>query len=167
MNWTRTIARDTPRPTGASVLGRGALLTLLLGAATALVGALVSGSAAAWGAVVGTLAVVAVCATGSLIVDAVAGLLPAASLMVALLTYTLQVLAVLLVFTALERSDLLGPTLDRGWLGGAAIGATLAWLATQVVLTVRQRIPAYDLPSSEASVTGVTGRSEATEASER
>jgi ATP synthase protein I len=159
--------RPAPRHTGASVLGRGILLTLLLGAVAALVGQLVDGPSAAAGVAVGTALIVVVCAAGSFLVDAVAGLLPAASLLVALLTYTLQVLAVLVVFLGLERSDLLGSTLDRQWLGGAAIAATLVWLGTQLLLTTRQRIPAYDLTTSGAAVTGVTSRSGAPEASER
>ena len=167
MTRTRTTWPDGQRPSGAGVLGRGAVLTVLLGVAGALVGLVVSGPAAARGVVVGTVAVVVVCATGTLLVHAVAGLLPAASLLVSLLTYTLQVLALLLVFVGLERSGLVGSTLAREWVGGAAITATLVWLGTQLLLTVRQRIPAYDLPIAEAVVTPVTGRPGATEAGER
>jgi ATP synthase protein I len=136
----------TTRASGVTLLLRSSVVTLVLGGLLAVVGALVAGSSAALGALVGTGLVVAVCAGGSLLVNAVAGVLPSASLMVALLTYTLQVLLLLVAFVALERSGLLGGALDRIWVGGAAIAATLQWLVAQVVLTFRSRIPAFDLP---------------------
>jgi ATP synthase protein I len=141
----------TPRPTrdsGVAVLLGGLAVTVVLGVLAAVVAGLVSGAPGAWGALVGVLVVAAVCVGGSLLVNAVAGLMPAASLLVALLTYTLQVLVLLMVFVALERSGLLGSHLHREWLGGTAIGATLVWLVAQVVLTVRRRIPAFDLPAA-------------------
>lgn len=162
-----TRSRRTQRHAGASVLGRGVLLVVLFGMGLALLALMVSGRDAALGALVGSLGVLVVCATGSLLVDTVARLVPAASLMFALLTYTLQVLVMLLLFTGLDQSDLLDSTLDREWLGAAAIAATLAWLGSQLVLTTRLRIPLYDLPASEQSPTPVPSRSGATEASER
>lgn len=156
-----------PRAGGTTVLVRGVLVTLGLGLVGTLVGFLSDGSPAALGTLTGTLVVVAVCGTGSLLVNAVAGLLPAASLMVALLTYTLQLLVVLVVFVGLERSGLLGSGLHRGWLGGAAIGATLAWLVTQVLFTVRSRIPVYDLPASDTPGSPATDGPGGTEGSAR
>ena len=141
-----TQALRHPGHAGARVVVAAAAATLGLGLLLALAGWAVSGGAAALGALVGVLLVVVVSCGGVLLVDAVARLLPWASLLVALLTYTLQLLVVLVAFVALERSDLLGPVVDRGWIGGAAIGAVLVSLAAQVVMTVRARIPAYDLP---------------------
>lgn len=135
----------TTRASGVTLLLRSGAVTLVLGALLAGIGAALDGRAAALGALVGTGLVVAVCAGGSLLVNAVAGLLPSASLLFALLTYTLQVVLLLVAFLALERSGLVGAELDRRWLGGAAIVATLQWLVAQVVLTFRTRIPAYDL----------------------
>jgi ATP synthase protein I len=132
-----------------AVLLGGLAVTVVMGLLVAVVAGLVSGAPAARGALVGALVVTAVCVGGSLLVNAVAGLVPAASLLVALLTYTLQVLVLLLVFVGLERSGLLGSDLDREWLGGTAIAATLVWLVAQVVLTIRRRIPAFDLPAVE------------------
>jgi ATP synthase protein I len=143
-------APETPRGSGVTVLLRGAAVTVLLGLGAAAVGGLVSGSPAALGALVGTLLVVTVATGGALLVNAVAGVLPTASLLVALLTYLLQLLLVLVGFLALERSGLLGSTLDRAWVGGAAIGAVLVWLATQVALAVGARIPAFDPPAAGA-----------------
>jgi ATP synthase protein I len=48
------------------------------------------------------------------------------------------------VFAGLSRSGLLDDTLDRAWLAGVVIAGTFGWLLTQVVLTTRLRIPAYE-----------------------
>ncbi|MET1060421.1 MAG: hypothetical protein ABWX84_12535 [Nocardioides sp.] len=125
-----------------------ALAALVTGLVTTLVGALVDGAPAAYGALAGTLLVVGVFFLGAGLVHVVAGLLPAASLLVALLTYTLQVLVLALAFAALSRSGLLDDALDRRWLAGAVIAGTVAWMVAQIVLTARLRLPVYDLPDA-------------------
>lgn len=137
--------RRTPRHRGVTLLLLGAALTLVLGVLTAVVGAVVSGAPAALGALVGAGLVVVVCTLGGLVVTTVAAVSPGASLLVGLMTYTLQVAVLLLAFVALQRSGLLGSELDRVWLGGAVVGATLLWLSSQVVAATTARIPAYDL----------------------
>ena len=140
----------THRP-GPSVLARAALVSLALGAAAVVAGALAQGSSAAYGAAVGTLVVVGVFGFGSFVVDTVATLMPTAALLVALLTYTLQVVAMGLVFVALSRSGLLDAALDREWLAGTVIAGTLVWVVSQIVVTMRARIPIYDLPEGGES----------------
>ena len=134
------------RDSGVSVLVGAGAAALVLGLAATVVGAVASGSEAALGALVGTLLVVGVLGFGSFVVNVVAGLMPAAALMVAMLTYTLQVVLMGVVFAALSGSGLLDSTVDRGWLAGAVIGGTAIWLVSQVVLTTRRRIPVYELP---------------------
>lgn len=148
-----TESQKDPRASGTRVLLGAALAALVLGAAAALVAALVAGSAAAYGALAGTLLVLSVFCFGGLVVNTVAGVMPTASLLVALLTYTLQVVLMGMVFAALSRSGLLDDTLDREWLAGVVIGGTFGWLLTQLVLTTRQRIPAYDLPDASPATT--------------
>lgn len=133
------------RESGVTLLLEGAAVTVVLGGLAALLGWQVAGPAAGYGVLVGTGLVVVVCTGGGVVVDAVTRVAPAASMLVALLTYTLQVLVLLVAFVVLQRSGLLESRLDRAWLGGAVIGATLLWLATQVVSAFRARIPAYDL----------------------
>ena len=128
------------------MLVRTAVATTVLGVLAALAGALRGGSAAAYGALAGTVIVVGVFGFGTLTVNAVARLMPTAAVMFALLTYTLQVLAMGLVFAALSASGLLDDTISRGWLGGTVIAGTLGWLTVQVVLSTSRRIPIYDLP---------------------
>ena len=131
--------------TGVGVLLGAASAALLAGLAVTAIGALASGSSAAYGALVGTALVVGVFALGAFVVNAVAGLMPAASLLVAVLTYTLQVVVMAVVFWTLSGSGELDSTLDRSWLAGAVIVGTLGWLVAQVWASTRLRIPAYDL----------------------
>lgn len=133
------------RESGVSLVLRGAAVTVVLGGLAALGGVLAAGAPAGYGVLVGTGLVAVVCTGGALVVVAVTHVAPAASLLVAMLTYVLQVVVLLLAFVLLERSGLLESGLDRQWLGGAVIGATMVWLASQVVTTIRARVPAYDL----------------------
>jgi hypothetical protein len=131
---------------GTGVLLGAAAWTLVPAVVLLLVAALVAGSSAAYGVLAGVLLVLAVLGLGAVAVDAVARVMPAASLLVALLTYTLQVVLMAVVFVALTRSGLLDDALDREWLAGAVIVGTLAWVTAQIVLSTRQRIPAFDVP---------------------
>ena len=152
INLERTAADMTtasPRSTatsGASVLFGAALAALVTGLGVTLVGALADGAPAAYGALAGTLLVVGVFFLGAGLVHVVAGLVPAASLLVALLTYTLQVLMLALVLAGLNRSGLLDDALDRRWLAAAVIAGTVAWMVAQIGLTARLRLPVYDVP---------------------
>ncbi len=130
---------------GGSVLLGAAFSTVLVGFVAVLLGALTGGASAAYGALTGALLVVVVLGFGSFAVNAVADLMPSASLMIALLTYTLQVVVMGLVFVALNRSGLLEDALDPRWLAGAVIVGTFGWLIGQIVLATRVRIPVYEL----------------------
>lgn len=110
------------------------------------VGSLVVGSSAAYGALVGGLLLLVVLTSSTLVVDMASTVAPAPALVVALVTYTLHVLLVLVAFLAIERSGLTESTLDAQWLGGAVILGALVWSVAQVVLHTRLRVPLYDLP---------------------
>jgi ATP synthase protein I len=146
-----TETMPAPRDTGVAVLLGAAAATGLLGLAAVALGALTSGSPAALGATIGLVLVVCVFGFGSLVVNAVAAVMPTAALLVALLTYTLQVVAMAVVFVALSRSGLLDDAVDRRWLGGTVIAGTMAWLVGQLLLATRRRIPAYDLPAADSA----------------
>lgn len=130
-----------------SVLMRAALAAIAAGVVLVLVAALSSGASAAWGAVVGTALAVGVFAFGAFTVDAVARLMPSASLMFALLTYTFQVAAMALAFVAVSQAGLLDDELDRNWLGAAIIVGAFVWMAAQIRLATTARIPAFQTPS--------------------
>lgn len=148
-----------PRPSGTTALVVGAVASLGLALLAALAGWLLVDRTAGLGALVGALVVVVVASVGTILVNVVAGLLPSASLLVALLTYSLQLMLVVLAFAGLERSGWLGPTLDRQWVGGTAIVVMLAWLGIQLLLAVRERIPAFDLRPAGPAAAGREVRS--------
>lgn len=118
------------------------------GLVTVTIAALAAGSAAALGAVVGFLLVLGFFGLGAALVNAVASVSPTASLLVALLTYTLEVVALGAVFVALRRSGALAETVDPGWVGSVVIAATLVWLVAQTIAEARSRQPIYDEEAS-------------------
>jgi ATP synthase protein I len=140
---------------------RGAFLTsFALGVVALVVAALVQGTPAVLGAAIGLALVWGYFGFGALVVAAVSAVAsPAVTLLVSLLTYLLQVLLAGVVFVVVSRSALLERSVDARWLAGAVIVGTLVWVTGQIVGTMRQRIPAYDLPPQQAS--------EATEANVR
>jgi ATP synthase protein I len=91
----------------------------------------------------------AVLTLGVAAVGFVARLLPGASLLVALMTYVLQLLVLALVVAAIDRADVAADSLSRGWFAAAVIAVTLTWVVGQLVTATRERIPVYDTaPSS-------------------
>lgn len=156
-----------PRPGAAGpVVRRALLVTGAVGLLLAVVGVLAAGTPAALGAAIGTVMVCLFFATGGYVLDAVAALAPAASLLVALLTYTLNVVLVAVFFVAMNRSGLLERDVDPRWLAGGVITATLVWLTVQVVVTMRARIPVYELGSANhpgATPSELLGAAEANE----
>lgn len=144
-----TATKRTSRDGGMTVLLSAAAAASLLGVAIAIVGGLAEGSSALNGALVGTVLAVGVFSFGVITVHVVASVLPTASLLVAVCTYTLQVVLMAVAFVALTGSGLLDESLDRRWLAGAVIGGTAVWLVAQVVLSTRRRIPIYDLPTEQ------------------
>lgn len=150
---TTTEHRRTPptvtRDSGMRLLLGAAVAALVGGSAVAITGLVVSGADALLGALTGTALVVACFLLGAMVVNLVASVMPAMSLLVALFTYLLQVLGLLVVLTAVAGSGW-GETLPRGWVSAAIIVATMCWMAGQVLAFTRSRIPAYDVPRAGA-----------------
>lgn len=149
---------STARPTGnrersSRVLVLAGVGVVLVVAATAVVAGLVTGAPAARGALVGGGIALAFFLFGSLVVNTATRLAPQQALLVALTTYTLQVVLVAAVFVALSASDALGSSLSAGWVAIGVIAATAAWMVGQLVGSARARVPAYDidLPSTPES----------------
>lgn len=129
-------------------------LTPLLGAVAAgvvaviglvIAAALIDGRAAVVGAAAGGVLTLVVFALGIGVVGAVARLMPAASLLVALMTYALQLLVLAVCITAIDRAGVDDETLARGWFAAGVIAVTLLWIVGQVVAATRQRIPVYEI----------------------
>ena len=150
MTTARVTSGSAPRPHGPVTAGGQVRLaagaTVLMGLAGAALGAVLVGSSAALGAATGFGLALVFFGTGALAVNAVATISPGASLLVALLTYTLEVALMGVAFAALERSGALESAVDRTWAGVAVIVATLVWLVTHVLSATRSRQPLYDLP---------------------
>ncbi len=142
---------------GSRVLFSAAVAALLVGSGLAAVGAVVEGSAAAYGAAVGAGIAAAVFLLGSLLVNVVAGLAPSASLLVALLTYALQVVLMAVVFAALSRASAFSEPTARVWLAASVIAATVTWMVAHIWFATRQRIPLYDLSSCQGPSAGTRG----------
>ena len=159
----RTAADDDDRDLATRAGTRTGGVSLLLGAAAcavvaglglaALVGALVGRLRRGVGALVGTG-----CRGRGLRVrrrrrHVVAGLMPAASLLVALLTYMLQVVLMALVFVALTGRGPLGRH-PRPRTGSSARSsrARRAGSWARSCSPTRARIPVYDLPRAPAEV---------------
>lgn len=135
---------DVTRSGGSVLLGTaiGALCVGLLASGIAFA---TSGPPAGLGALVGTLFVVLVFVGGAFAVNVVARIMPSASMMVALMTYLLQVVIVVAFFIALSDSGLVPDVLNDYWLAGSVILGTLGWSVCQIILTMRLRLPVYDL----------------------
>lgn len=140
--------RVGPRPLVAAALGTAGVGTVLV-----VVAALAGGADAATGALVGSLMVVGVLAFGAFVVDLVARVAPTASLLVALVTYTLQVALMALLFLAVSRADVLDSDTERGWLGGAVIAGALVWSVVQLRASTTARVPVFDDPRGPAAGT--------------
>ena len=145
----------TPSGPGGTGILPALLVTALLTSAGVVVAGFSGGSSAAYGVLVGAVAVVVVFSFGMAVTHAAAALSPAMSLLVALLTYLLQLVLLVVVLTSLERSGLLGATLDREWIGGTIIVGTLVW-SWALVRAATRRTALYHSSADEVESTGST-----------
>ncbi|GAA1913510.1 hypothetical protein [Nocardioides marmoribigeumensis] len=130
------------------------LVTLGAGAVGVVVALLTAGGAAAAGVLVGVGLLVGFYVLGLVTMQVAAAVAPATSLLLALLTYTLQVVLLGLAFVALRGSGLLEGQVDARWLSGTVVVGTLVWTATLVRAATRERIPLYHTPADLAKPSG-------------
>lgn len=135
-----------PGPHGLRILSWSTAVVLAAGLLLALVGAVLDGRPALVGALAGAGLVALVLSSGTAVVDLVSQLMPSASLIVAMLTYTLEIAFLALVLAALNGADNLDETMSAQYFAGAVIAGALAWTVVQVRLAMSARIPVYDLP---------------------
>ena len=128
----------------ASVVRAALLCTFGVGSVAVLAAALVSGFPAALSAAIGVTMVCLFFSGSALVLAVVTERAPAASLLVALLTYTLKIVLVGVVFLSLQRSGALDGPVNAQWLGGTVIACTLVWVTTQIVFSMRARQLAFD-----------------------
>jgi ATP synthase protein I len=131
-------APPTSRPSlGLAAAGWSAGVTGTVGVALVVVAALAGGRPQMVGAGAGTVLVCVFFGFGVLNTAVAAAYAPQASLLVALLTYVVQVVGLALVLLWVTRSDLVPGTLDDRWLAGSVITGTLVWTGVLLVRTVR------------------------------
>lgn len=137
---------DSPRTRqpGARVLLGAGVAGLVVVALVVLVAALVHGGDAALAAAVGGGAAVVVFAFGTTVVHVVSAVSPAASLLVALMTYALQLAALALLVVAISDASFVRSDQARAWFAVGVIVATIGWMAAQIVRATRLRLPAYE-----------------------
>jgi ATP synthase protein I len=131
----------------AANLGGVALLVvvgLVVAAAGAGLGLLVGGGPQALGAVLGAALTTGFYVFGTVTVSLVAAYAPRASLLVAMLTYLLQVAALALVLAAVQESPAAGSTVDVAWTGGTVVVSTVLWLVVLVTRALRSVPPVSD-----------------------
>lgn len=132
---------ERPLPTALPRLPgqRSALvLTLVLGMVGAGLAALAGqGRPQVTGALAGAAVVGGFFLLGSLTTGFVAAHAPSASLLMALMTYTLQVLLLAVVLVAVTGSPQARDAVDPRWLGGTVLVGTLAWTAALVAAALR------------------------------
>ncbi|GGF40991.1 hypothetical protein GCM10011519_13360 [Marmoricola endophyticus] len=151
---TTHLARTTPR--GAELVGAG-LVALGVSVLVALLATLATGPAAGVGAMAGGSIALVFFLAGSVLVGAVAASQPQLAMLVALLTYTLEVLLLLVVFVALDRAEVFPTAAERGWVVAGLLGCTLAWTAGHIRATTRLRIPAFEGSRSRTREQTVSG----------
>ena len=120
--------------------------SLVASVVVVVLGALLDDSAAVAGAAAGAFATVAVMAFGAYVVHLVAKVMPSASLLLALMTYALQIVVLTAFLAVVTGSGALGDTLSGGWLVAGVVVAVLAWTVSQIWFSTRARVLLYDLP---------------------
>lgn len=137
--------------TSGRLLAGAAVATLVVTGLLALIAHFATDAAehdaAVRGALVGGAVALSFFAFGSFSVNLIARVMPAASLIVALMTYVLQVVMVGAVFLALEQSGVFDSALDDRWVAAGVIVGTFAWMVAQIIFTMKARIPVYELPA--------------------
>lgn len=144
-----TESKQDTRP-GAFVLLGAAGAAFAAGLVMTLVAWLAADGTAVRSVAVSTLLVVVVIGFGVFTLNTVASIMPSATVLVALVTYTLQLVVLAAVVLTLARNGMMDDTFDRRWFGGGVAVATLAWMIAQIVAHLRARIPVYDLPEAGA-----------------
>ena len=132
-------------------VGTGLTVTVLIGLTSSGLALALAGTPQLAGALVGTAVVAGFFVFGMLNTALAAAFAPRAALVVALLTYTMQVVALGLLLVALTRSGATADALDVRWLGGTVIAGALGWSAALVVDALRSTPSSATITSAAAT----------------
>jgi ATP synthase protein I len=134
------VARDARR-TG-SLVRTAVVLCLVAGVVSAIASTLAVGVDGLYGALVGTGVVLVFFGLGHVVLMMLRDIEPSMLLLVAMLTYLLQVVCLLAVFASFATWS--GDISTRA-LGLTIIACTICWTVGLVLSSRRQRIPLFDL----------------------
>lgn len=151
-----TTARSAPPSTGSAAAKPGmsstanwlttaAIPALGAGLISAGIGASVAGAPGVYGATIGALLTVGFFTFGQVVLIALGAVEPVLLMLVALLTYTLQVLVLFAVYAAFSASDAWRSNVSTAALGLTAIICTLVWTTGLVLASRRTRTLLFDL----------------------
>lgn len=122
---------------------------LVAGAVCTAMAAALVGASGAWGAIVGAVLVVGFLGLGQVVLTVARDVPPALLLLVAVLTYTLQAVALLAVYAAFARRPAWSEAISTDALGLTALVCTLTWTTTLVLVVRDSRMPLYDTERSD------------------
>jgi ATP synthase protein I len=118
-------------------VGPALVVTLLVGLTASVLALVTGGGAQLVGALAGTAMVAVFFVFGMVNTALAAAYAPRVALVVALLTYTLQVVVLGVVLVAVSRSGLTPDRLDVRWLAGTVIVGALGWTVALVLDALR------------------------------
>ena len=141
-----TTARTATTASPLMLLVRAALVPSVCGGTVCgLVFLATDGSAGAAGSVMGAVLVIAFFCLGRLVLEAMRVTDAWVYLVIALLTYGLQVVALLALFAAFQRNPSWETSVSPTALGVTVIVCTVVWTTGLVIASRRERTPLYDL----------------------
>ena len=138
-----TTAGTTDRPL-APLMRMALVPSVVAGLVCAAVYAAAAGSDAMWGALSGTVLVTGFFWFGQVVLHALRTIAPGLFLVVGLLTYTLQVVALLAVFASFRRGEGWAEHVSGTALGVTVIVCTAIWTVGLVVASYFSQLPLYD-----------------------
>lgn len=139
-----TTAGTPDRPL-APLLRAAVLPSLVAGVVCASAAAATAGVDALLGALLGSALVVGFFWAGQATLEAVRSVRPELFLVIALLTYTLQVVVLLAVFASFRRNESWSEHVSTTTLGLTVIACTWVWTVGLIVASRRQRVPLFDV----------------------
>ena len=124
-------------------------MTLLVAVGASVLALLTGGQPQLYGALAGTAMVAGFFVFGMVNTALAATFAPRVALVVALLTYTLQVVVLGMVLVAVSRSELTPERLDVRWLAATVIVGALGWTVALVLDALSSTHPGDQVTSGE------------------
>jgi ATP synthase protein I len=141
---------ETRASTPLAPLVRAAVLPgLVAGIVVALVALMVEGAAGLWGALAGAVLVTAFFGSGQLVLRAFKQIEPMFLMAIALMTYALQVVVLIVLYAVFANSDVSEDQFSTKAFGVAVLVSTAVWIVALIRAAKRERIPLYELEGSQ------------------